>query len=173
MKKKGRFCIYILGVDPGLKGSFCVTDGSDFVKFREMPLNSEKRVDFGKVKETLKALSLNGVVRTVYLERAKPLAMGSKYAFNYGRDYECIYRALLEMGFTVIEVEPSHWAKVMHEGIDKNLRPKAKSQIAVKKWFPRLVAEIPKRPRAGDFEEGPMDALLIAGFGLREYADFF
>ncbi len=48
----------------------------------------------------------------------------------------------------------------------KDLLPKAKSLIAVKRLFPKLVKQLP-RDRKGNLLDGPVDALLIAGYGLR------
>ena len=63
-------------------------------------------------------------------------------------------------------LEPSKWAKVMHEGISKDLKPKAKSTIAVERLFKKFHGSLP-RNKNGKIHEGVMDALLIAGYAER------
>lgn len=167
MRLKNR--LKVMGIDPGLTGAFCVFDGFNFLRIYDMPVETDgkrKAVHFLKVCEILNSVEKECGKIKVYLERAKPLAMGSGYAFNYGRDFQTLVIALT--GWQTHLVEPSTWAKEMHQGVDKNLKPKAKSQIVVRKLFSSfIVNQIPKRPKAGDFKEGPMDALLIADYGLR------
>jgi hypothetical protein len=54
----------------------------------------------------------------------------------------------------------------MHQGISKKLKPKVKSEIAVNQLYPKLVGMLPRRLRGG-MHDGFIDALLIAGYGLR------
>lgn len=150
----------VLGIDPGQKGAIVCTDGAQF-RYWPMPLTPEKDVDFKKVQRILR---LNP--HPVYLERAVPFAMGSKGAFNYGRSFAALEIAIQLSGNPHAYVEPAKWTKAMHAGIDSNLKPKAKSALAVKRQFPKLVGALP-RDKKGDFLDGPMDAFLIAVFGLR------
>lgn len=159
----------VLGIDPGLKGSFVLTDGDRYIRIFDMPVDADfdrKKVSFIGVCAILNEVEkLSSRKPRVFLERAKPMAMGSGYAFNYGRDFQSLVIALI--GWHVQLVEPSTWAKSMHEGIAKDLKPKAKSAIAVRDIFPHLISALPVRPKAKDFHDGPVDALLIAGYGLR------
>lgn len=151
-----------LGIDPGQQGAFVTFDGRDF-DFEPMPLNAQKEIDFEGVREIL-AMAPVGV--HIFLERAMPLAMGAKHAFNYGRGFAAIEIAIQLSGLPVTYVEPAKWAKVMHEGISRDLKPKAKSAIAVERLLPQLAPQIP-RNKNGKLHEGFVDALLIALFGLR------
>ena len=54
----------------------------------------------------------------------------------------------------------------MHEGLSTDLRPKAKSMMAVKRLYPHLVKILPTNTK-GALQDGPIDALLIAGYGIR------
>lgn len=169
----------VLGIDPGLSGAFVLTDGESETEILLMPVVSgkEKRVDFGRVLLWLEFVKKRFGVIPVFLERAKPLAMGSKFAFNYGRDFEKIVLAIHLSGLkkSLRQVEPSAWTKEMHQGLSPDLKPKAKSLIAVEKLCPHLVGDLPRRPK-GALMDGPVDALLIAGYGIRclkiEKADF-
>ncbi len=158
-----------LGVDPGINGAFVVTDGT-MLEAHAMPIvtaGKEKLVDFAGVHNLLVSLRRRHGNVHVFLERAVPMAMGSKGAFTYGRGFEALVVALGLVGFPVTQVEPGRWAKEMHEGISADLKPKAKSLIAVKRLYPQLVRALPKRPKGG-LHDGPIDALLIAGYGLRK-----
>ncbi len=162
--------VQVLGIDPGLAGAICLTDGRR-AKFWFLPLvveGKDRSISYRSLKPLLNKLAHdhaeNGL--HVFLERAVPFAMGSKGAFNYGRGFEAVTIALSEAGLTVTLIEPQKWAKEMHEGISNDLTPKVRSGIALKRLYPHLVGQVPVKPKGG-FQEGPMDALLIAGYGLR------
>ncbi|MDH4163306.1 MAG: hypothetical protein OEW15_11555 [Nitrospirota bacterium] len=157
-----------LGIDPGFAGAFVLTDGSDFLKAWPMPLvvtGGDRMIDFDGVHELLTEI-FEGHRPHVFLERAIPMAMGSKGAFNYGRGFAAIEIAIALIGMPVTYVEPAKWAKYMHEGLSTDLRPKAKSMIAVKRLYPKLVKVLPTNTK-GTLQDGPIDALLIAGYGIR------
>ena len=158
----------VLGIDPGLSGAFVLTDGEKMLKAWEMPVSvfgKEKSIAYADVLQLLKPIAQLDNPH-VYLERAIPMAMGSKGAFNYGRGFEAIVIALMTLRMPFTMVEPTKWAKEMHEGISADLKPKAKSLIAVKRLYPSLVGLLPSKPKGG-LKDGPVDALLIAGYGLR------
>lgn len=171
----------LVAIDPGISGAIVITNGVDFFDSFPMPIVSDgknKAVDFDGVFKLLEKISyVHGLIH-VYLERAVPMAMGSKHAFNYGRGFEAIVIALSLVKFPVTYVEPNKWTKEMHEGISADLKPKARSLIAVQRLYPGLVALLPKKPKGG-LHDGPIDALLIAGYGLRKMgfvkpeADFY
>lgn len=150
----------IMGVDPGKEGAFVILSGEEMA-FAVMPLK-EKEVDFTEVLELLRSFKPDHV----YLERAMPMAMGSKHAFNYGRDFAKLELAIKLLHLPVTYIEPAKWMKLMLQGIDLNLKPKARSRIAVERLFPAVVEQIP-RNKNGKLHEGVIDALLIAEFGRR------
>lgn len=157
----------ILGVDPGLDGAVVALDGEAF-ECRIMPtkeIGDTREIDFDRFR-----LILTGYPGAhIFLERAMPMAMGSKHAFNYGRGFAALEIAVhLEM-MPVTYVEPAKWTKVMHEGISNDLKPKAKSVIAAERLFPSLMSQIP-RSKKGKYHDGVIDALLVAGFGVRQMA---
>lgn len=166
----------ILGIDPGLEGAFVLTDGLS-LKWWAMPtqkVGKNNEVIFDKVHELLhdKIMPLRP---RVFIERAMPMAMGSKHAFNYGRGFAALEIALALVQLETTYIEPQKWTKEMHEGISADLRPKAKSLIAVKRLYPKLVRHLPIK-KNGNLHDGPVDALLIAGYGLRKMrasVDFF
>ena len=152
----------VIGIDPGLTGAIVVLNGEKFESFL-MPIQENKDVDFDQFRKILAGFEGGHV----FLERAMPLAMGAKHAFNYGRGFMALELAIKLSGLAVTYVEPAKWVKLMHEGISKDLKPKAKSLIAVQRLFPNLIDKIPNTPKSGKMHEGVVDALLIAGFGAR------
>lgn len=159
----------VVGVDPGVAGAIVVLNERR-IKTYSMPVNADGKV---KLVSYMELARIFGEIRTrwgkvhVFLERAVPMAMGSAGAFTYGRGFEAIIIALEMSLMPVTQVEPAKWAKEMHEGISADLKPKARSLIAVKRLYPHLVASLPKKPKGG-LHDGPIDALLIAGYGLRK-----
>lgn len=160
---------YVVAIDPGINGAIVVTDGK---KLRQWPMplavnGKEKAVSFYGVRNMLSNIFRDYGVLHVYLERAVPMAMGSKGAFSYGRGFEALIIAIELHEAPLTLVEPAKWTKEMHEGISNDMRPKVKSLIAVKRLFPHLVASLPTKPKGG-LHDGPIDALLIAGYALRK-----
>lgn len=161
---------FVIGIDPGQKGAIALTNGVDFLRIFQMPLmHGTKQIHFTVLRNLLKD-HLGVMSNPVILERAIPMAQGSKGAFTSGVGYERIVRAIDASGLAwrdILVVEPSKWTKEMHQGISKDLKPKAKSLLAVKRLFPKLIRYLPK-DKKGDLMDGPVDALLIAGYGLRK-----
>lgn len=169
-KKSIKKSLKILGIDPGIKGAFILYDGGS-IKIEMMPVfvtgkgkDKIEEVNFGRVVEILETWEYD----YVFCERAKPMAMGSKYAFNYGRYYAALQIAIESCFCKATFVDPSVWAKEMHKGLDTNLKAKAKSLMAVNKLFPNLVAKLPMSPRSKKLHDGPIDALLIAAYGYEK-----
>jgi len=166
----------VVGIDPGVSGAIVVTDGKAILEVYPMPIEKEGndvRVDYrgviGSLLDLTKSRSLNPAQTQVFLERAVSFGMGTKSAFNYGRGFEATVIAITAYGMPYTLVEPGKWTKEMHAGISADLKPKAKSLIAVKRLYPQLVAKLPTKPKGG-LMDGPVDALLIAGYGLRQLA---
>lgn len=159
-----------LGIDPGFSGAFVLTDGAGFLKIWPMPLvvipGGDRTISFDGVHELLSQV-FEEYRPHAFLERAKPIAMGSKGAFNYGRGFAALEIAIELIGMPVTYVEPSTWTKYMHEGLSTDLRPKAKSIMAVKRLYPKLAKVLPTNTK-GALQDGPIDALLIAGYAIRK-----
>jgi hypothetical protein len=164
-EQEGKEMSFVIGIDPGLTGAIVVTDGKK-LRYYLLPVEQEgkdKRISFVGVTGILKELQPG---LPIFLERAVSFGMGTKAAFNYGRGFEALCLAIQVTGFPLTMVEPAKWTKVMHQGISDDIKPKAKSVVAVKRLFPKLWQSLPQKPRGGPLD-GPMDALLIAGYGLQ------
>ncbi len=64
-------------------------------------------------------------------------------------------------------VTPAQWQKVVHEGVDTKLEPKARSLIAYKQLAPNL--PLPTNSK-GKLDDNIMDAFLISIYGLIKFA---
>lgn len=155
---------WVVGIDPGQQGAIVFLNERKFLHSL-MPLKDkiEKEIDFTRVREILMKESR---IDHVFLERAVPFAMGSKSAFNYGRGFMALELAIQLAGLPVTYVEPAKWTKAMHAGIKDDLKPKAKSITAVKRLYPQWLFDVPQT-KTGKLHEGVVDALLIAGYGMR------
>jgi len=153
----------ILGIDPGKGGAFCLLAG-DHASFMVMPMAIDD-VDFEAVRGILTRDFLPYRIDHIYLERALPMAMGSKHAFNYGRGFAALEIAIKLSEIPVTYIEPSKWMKLVLEGIDANLKTKSRCAIAVERLFPKHQII---RNRNGKMHDGMVDALLIAEYGRRQ-----
>lgn len=151
----------VVGIDPGLKGALAWRRDSRLWGFKPMPV-VDNEIDFTEVLKLLKAINPTHA----FLERAVSFGMGLKGAFSYGRGFGFIELALRQAEIPVTHIEPGKWAKLAHEGISKDLKPKVKSAIAVKRLLPQTAGTIPVS-KNGTMHDGIVDALLIAFYGVR------
>lgn len=152
-----------LAIDPGKNGAIVYLSGTDFVYFK-MPLSQTNDVNFKKVAKILKMYK--GV--HVILERAVPFSMGMKSAFNYGRDFKALEIAIEICKNPVTYVEPNKWAKEMCQGVKHSRDKKKRNAIAAQRLFPNEFLKVPKGPKSGKPHDGVVDALLMAGYGIRK-----
>lgn len=157
----------IIGIDPGKTGYIiALSEDGVVVDKSAMPVNVAGDVDHDKVFQIIKRMAGLSKAR-VCLERAMPMAMGSKHAFNYGRDFKAIEIAISVSGVPMVMVEPQKWTKALFQGIDARLKPKAAASVAFERLFPREVENAPKTPKSGKILDGFVDAVLIAEYGRR------
>ena len=152
----------VVGIDPGLAGAIVLL-GPDSLETFKMPID-EGRVSFDGLVELFLSLPKTA---PVFLERAKALAMGSTYAFNYGNDFAKVEIALKVAGLSTIYIDPTAWTKAMFTGVSKDLKPKARAKIALERLYPSIVPLVPRTPKSKELVEGVVDAVLIAGYGKR------
>lgn len=154
----------ILAIDPGFTGAFVLKTG-DEVTVWPMPvtiIGKDKEIDFLKVKRIIREADAD----QIFMEWALPFAMGTKQAFSYGRAYETLRIAVRLSCKPFTLVHPNVWTKEMHVGINKDMKPKPKSLIAIKRLFPKIAKALPK-DKKGNLLDGPIDAVLIAGYAER------
>lgn len=158
----------VCGIDPGRQGAIVLwtplpnEDAS--LDFHMIPAREDGSIHFDSLLAIFR--SFPGTTE-IFLERAIPMAQGAKSAFSYGKDFGILETAIHVCKLSVTHVEPQKWTKVMHEGISSDLKPKAKSLIAVDRLFPKLKSQIPVTPKSKKMHEGCVDALLICAYGRR------
>lgn len=160
----------VIGIDPGITGAVVALGSDGNFQYWKMPVKPAGKlveIDFVYLRGMLRDIDGRYDGLHVYLERAVPFAMGTKSAFNYGRGFAAIEHSLQDLDIPYTLVEPGKWTKVMHAGIAKDWKAKAKSIVAVQRLFPKEARQIPKN-KNGKMHEGVMDALLLAGYGQRQ-----
>jgi hypothetical protein len=151
----------ILGIDPGLKGAFFLSEPYNHFGHWEMPIHN-KEPYFDGIRSILEKTRPDHI----FIERAIPMAMGAKHAFNYGRGFAALEIAIALSKIPVTYVEPAKWQKALFDGIDSRLKPKERALIAIERLLPEVASIIPKG-RTGRMHEGIVDAALIAHYGWR------
>lgn len=166
MKRTNDF--HVIGIDPGIQGAIVAITRNKFA-FWNMPIEQvgkRSEIDYFAFKELLKSVARPDSV--IVLEVAIALAMGSTHAFNYGRGFAALEIAIKELGLTAATIRPHIWCAELHEGISQELKPKVRAALAVEKLYPKFAKLIP-RSKKGKMHEGVVDALLIAGYGVRHF----
>jgi hypothetical protein len=158
----------VLGIDPGLNGAFCIlTIHSDGVRepvFHPFPKINGNEIDFDKLRYFFSCFQdCFAVIEKVH---AMP-GQGVSSMFRFGRVFGALQSSLNMFQLDYIEVTPQAWQKELHEGIDRELDPKARSLIAAKKLYPDANLLATARSRVP--HDGFVDALLLAEYGRRHF----
>lgn len=164
---------WVIGIDPGFSGALVITNGQK-AGLAKMPLlvnGKDREIDWRGLKQVLEDFGRMDKKTLpfphIFLERAVSFGMGTKSAFNYGRGFGMIELVLQDCDYPYTLVEPQKWTKLMHAGVRKDLKPKAKSMIAARRLFPKILPFC-TFDKKGKPHDGAIDALLIAGYGLRQ-----
>ena len=162
---------YVIGIDPGNKGAIVVASTSGVVSYYDMPTQKNGKREEVVYEEALEIVEeiklLLGDDGHLVLEKAAPFKMGATSAFNYGRSFAALEILARTCGLPYTMVHPRTWTKVMWEGISAKGDSKQKSLAAVKRLFPHEYKLLPCN-KNGKHKDGPVDALLIAAYGLRK-----
>ncbi len=156
----------IIGIDPGKNGGIVALERG-FVIFKSvMPLDKEEfsAAGFSDILEEL--ARNNGSETWIYLDRVGAYAMSQSSAFTFGQIYGKIELLCAMSLIPVVYIDPPKWSKEIHAGIDRRLKPKEKSLLALQQLFPK--EDMRATPRAKKPHDGLVDALLIAEYGRRE-----
>lgn len=155
----------ICGIDPGKSGGLAVLSPAGEIQVTTvMPINSEGVVDYFELLtlfEDFKTMGDHVILEDV----GGRCGDGAKGAFSFGRGMGIIECAIKQSGLKVTYVKPTAWAKVIHEGLDKDLKPKAKSRTVISRLFPNT--DFKRTPKCKNPHDGLVDAVLIAEWGRR------
>lgn len=155
--------LWVIGIDPGLSGYLVRLRGPQ-VQWAPMPVTRYDRVrtiDYRGVKNLLCDWKPSA---HAFLERVHPYAMSAQSAFSFGAGFAMVEVALRELEIPYTMVEPSKWMREMHQGVPANLKPKAKSLIALERRFPQFRSRVPANSKGVPYD-GAVDALLLACWG--------
>jgi hypothetical protein len=152
-----------MGIDPGQNGGIVTIDHTrKIISKYVMPVKNED-LDSEEVADILaEGFSLGC---HVFLERVKAYGMNPGASFTFGRYFGKTELLVKLSKLPVTYIEPAKWTKEIHQGIDANIKAKAKSGIAFERLYPGTdfrTSEKCKKPH-----DGLIDALLIAEYGLR------
>lgn len=157
--------VNFLGIDPGKEGALVLLSPEGTILGKQlMPLGSDGTLDKTEIMDLFLEWCTWDEFH-VFLERVIPFALNAKGALNFGRQLGMLEFIFWKYGYASTFVEAAKWSKEIHQGIDSNLKPKAKSLIAAERLFPGQdlrATEKSKKPH-----EGIVDALLIAEYGRR------
>ena len=155
----------ILGIDVGQNGGLSLLDKHrNIIIKRVMPINHEKELDTKSLINLIK----NNDVKAVFIEKVHAMPnQGVVSMFTFGKHFGEILGTIKTLGIPYHLVRPREWQAYAHKDVDKRLKPKEKSLLAVKKFYPDI--DFRKSERAKVDHDGIVDATLIALYGLQEY----
>lgn len=163
----GRQTPAVLGIDPGLSGGLAVVAGRGTVlELAPMPLVGPL-LDLPALAVLIRRLRTIWQVEIAFLEQAaaRP-GQGVSSMFKFGRVYGACEGILASQGVPYQLVTPQAWQKVMHQGVERRLAPKARSLVAAGRLFPG--ADFKASSRTRNPHLGMLEAALIAEYGRRE-----
>lgn len=155
----------VMGIDPGNNGALVVLDSDtrDIESIMPMPMTEELNM-YCKPEVcplTIRQHAQSSGTQHIFCELPTSYGMGTTSAFTYGYNF-----ALLAYGigsFKVTWVRPTEWAKLIHMGMDKDLKPKAKSMMAFEALFYNDREVLKGKTKQQQL--GIIDATLIAYYG--------
>lgn len=163
--------IWILGIDPGLKGAFTVRDlEGTFFNFYEMPVVGSEINIVGirdLIREIIREAKLNDARLKAYVEKVSSRPGNAAQAMvKFGTGFGVILGVLVCNDIALVLVPPQTWSKELHQGVDGKLEAKKKSHIAAQRLFPSV--NLKRTPKCKKDDEGYIDSLLLAEFGARK-----
>lgn len=155
----------ILGIDPGQTGGLVLLGPSGSVMSKSvMPVRKDNELDKNELLDILVEWHTWDDFH-IFFERIIPFAMSAKGALAFGRQLGMLEYIFWQKEYKTTFVEAAKWTRVMHQGIDANLKPKVRSLIAVERLFPGV--NLKATDKCKKDHDGLVDALLIAEYGRR------
>lgn len=166
---------YILGIDPGIKGAFCVYDAAakEIIELHDMPVTSHKaakgrsQVDGYLLSATLSPHAAK--IRCAVIEKVSAMTyvdssgqkrgQGAAASFAFGKSAGIAEGVVEALMIPIFFVEPSVWKSLM--GLNQD---KTKSRTVAAHRFPDHIDTF---SRAKD--DGRAEAALLALFGAQRF----
>lgn len=161
--------LYVIGIDPGRKGGIAVVgSGGAVVDVVQMPDTAQDL--YLSLREYVASCRRDGVGVVCYVEKVGGIpGQGASSAFNFGRGCGWLEMCLLALEVKAVYVTPQRWQKVYGVGSSSITRSSAaekrEHKNALKAVAQRLYPSLGRRVTLQT-----CDALLIAGYGVKEEA---
>jgi hypothetical protein len=156
----------ILGIDPGQSGALVLLNPTGgIIDKRVMPIDAAKDLDKQATSNLFTEWAALGSFH-IFFERITPYAMTGSSAMTFGRMLGMLEQMIWQQKYPITFIEAAKWGKEMHQGIDSNLKAKAKSAIAIARLFPGVDFRL--TPKHKNPHDGIVDAVLISEFGRRK-----
>ena len=156
----------ILGIDPGINGGIVAIDKEkNIIDAQPIPtIIDGKFVDIS----ALNWLIVNCNPIHTYIEKVSAMPkQGVVSMFNFGKTCGIIEALVIANKISCTMVTPQAWQKVMHEGLDKALDSKVRSEIIFKRLYP--ADHLKASDRCKKNHDGMVDALMIALYGHKQF----
>lgn len=164
----------IIGIDPGISGGIVVLNDRREIVYRTvMPSVEVKKQN--KIKHMLDISKLHKIILELksletqtycYLEKVNAMPkQGVVSMFNFGYCFGAIEAIIIANSIPYNLITPQAWSKSLHQGLSKDIDPKDRSILVVKRLFPNV--NLLATSRSTKLHSGLVDSLLIAEYGLR------
>jgi hypothetical protein len=156
----------VAAIDPGKKGYVVVLDSkSDQAHKFKLEFDAQGGLDGHLLQKQITESKAELILLEKVMGRSGWSATNN---FNFGSAWGQLYQIIRLSNLPHRLVVPQQWQKIIHQGIDGKLEAKEKSLVAYTQFFPHN--PIPRGPRSGKIDDNLLDAMLIATYGVMEYA---
>lgn len=170
---------FIIGIDPGKHGAIvCLNKFNDLNDFKFIPKIGTD-IDVSALVDIFKSISTDCMI---CIEDVHALYGSSSGAtFDFGYTCGLLEGMITSFKLPYVFIKSKEWQKEMFQGVDPIYKPSKKkgkgtletkkmAEVAVKRLYPQLDLYITEKGNISkNIHDGYMDALLIAGYGLRKF----
>ncbi|MFN3453470.1 MAG: hypothetical protein ACK41T_00820 [Pseudobdellovibrio sp.] len=150
----------IIGIDSGKSGAFAIMEREE-INLIPMPL-IDKEIDVKAISDML--LEIRSEIKLVVLEDIFAIpSHGASSMLSFGRNHGRIEGVLIALKIPYIMISAKTWQNVLLKGVLGDTT-KTRAYKVASKLFP--LVEL-KKGRSKNYDEGFVDALLIAEYGKR------
>lgn len=146
----------VLGIDPGLKGGYFLTDSRTPLIYNRTPVNG-KEIDIGHIRD---AVTIFGTPDRVIIEKVHAMpGNGVVSMFTFGDGYGQLKGMCKALDWPLYLVRPQQWKKDVLSGTKKD---KAAAINCIKNLYPSVNLIL---PRCSVPHDGVADAACLAVWG--------
>lgn len=155
--------VTIIGIDVGKDGGLVAMDKltSEVLGKILMPMVGDI-VDGAAVADFIQSYTSP----VVYIEKVSAMpGNGGVSMFNFGRSFGVLLGVVQALRVPHVLISPATWTKEVHAGLSKDLDPKERSKIILKRLYPNL--DLKKTPKCKGPHLGMVDGLMICIYGVK------